>query len=222
MIAPPEIDPRNRLLSLARERGASLAGLSELLGKNASYLQQFIRKGSPKKLDEEDRRTLAEFFGVAESELGGREDISHGPPDSRRREVRGEWVEVPRLPLGASAGPGAVSAEEIPFDAFRFSRRWLREQGLEPGQLSAIAVAGDSMEPLLRDGDEILVDRTPRPLRDGIHVVRLGDALMVKRVAQAGAGRITLLSQNLAYPPVEVVADEVEIVGRVVWKGGRV
>jgi phage repressor protein C with HTH and peptisase S24 domain len=222
MIAPPEIDPRNRLLSLARERGASLAGLSELLGKNASYLQQFIRKGSPKKLDEEDRRTLAEFFGVAESELGGREDISHGPHDSRRREVRGEWVEVPRLPLGASAGPGAVSAEEIPFDAFRFSRRWLREQGLEPGQLSAITVAGDSMEPLLRDGDEILVDRTPRALRDGIHVVRLGDALMVKRVAQAGAGRITLLSQNLAYPPVEVVADEVEIVGRVVWKGGRV
>lgn len=216
MIAPSEPDPRERLLALARERGASLAGLSELLGKNASYLQQFIRKGSPKKLDEEDRRTLAQFFGVAESELGGR-DISRAPRESRRA----EWVDVPRLPLGASAGPGAVSAEEIPFDAFRFSRRWLREQGLEPGQLSAIAVAGDSMEPLLRDGDEILVDRTPRPLRDGVHVVRLGDVLMVKRVAAAGAGRISLLSQNLAYPPVEVALDEVEIVGRVVWKSGR-
>ena len=30
------------------------------------------------------------------------------------------------------------------------------------------------------------------------------------------------LSQNLAYPPVEVTAEEVEIIGRVVWKGGRV
>jgi len=217
MIAPSETDPRQRLLELSRERGASLAGLSELLGKNASYLQQFIRKGSPRKLDEDDRRTLAEFFGVAENELGGREENSRIAPESRRS----GWIEVPRLPLGASAGPGALSAEEIPFDAFRFSRRWLREQGLEPGQLSAIAVAGDSMEPLLRDGDEILVDRTPRALRDGIHVVRLGDALMVKRVAQAGAGRITLLSQNLAYPPVEVALDEVGIVGRVVWKSGR-
>ena len=217
-MGPSELDPRQRLLALARERRASLAGLSELLGKNPSYLQQFIRKGSPRKLDEEDRRTLAEFFGVAESELGGRGENSHAGRESRRV----EWVDVPRLPLGASAGPGAVSAAEIPFDSFRFSRRWLREQGLEPGQLSAIAVAGDSMEPLLRDGDEILVDRTPRPLRDGIHVVRLGDALMVKRVAQAGAGRIALLSQNLAYPPLEVAADEVEIVGRVVWKGGRV
>jgi phage repressor protein C with HTH and peptisase S24 domain len=188
-----------------------------LLGKNASYLQQFIRKGSPRKLDEQDRRTLAEFFGVAESELGGREENSHARIAARRS----EWVEVPRLPLGASAGPGAVSAQEIPFDSFRFSRRWLREHGLEPAQLSAIAVAGDSMEPLLRDGDEILVDRTPRPLRDGVHVVRLGDALLVKRVARGAAGRIALLSQNLAYPPVEVSLEEVEIVGRVVWKGGR-
>ena len=218
MIAPLHPDPRQRLLELSQERGASLAGLSELLGKNASYLQQFIRKGSPRKLDEEDRRTLAQFFGVPESELGAREENSPAVAESGRS----DWVEVPRLPLDASAGPGAVSAEEIPFDAFRFSRRWLREQGLEPGQLSAISVAGDSMEPLLRDGDEILVDRTPRPLRDGIHVVRLGDALMVKRVARAGAGRIALLSQNLAYPPGEVALGEVEIVGRVVWKGGRV
>lgn len=76
------------------------------------------------------------------------------------------------------------------------------------------------MEPLLNDGDEILVDRSPRPFRDGLHVVRLGDTLMVKRVASAGPGRIALLSQNLAYPPVEVAAEEVEIIGRVVWKGG--
>jgi phage repressor protein C with HTH and peptisase S24 domain len=108
------------------------------------------------------------------------------------------------------------------FDTFRFSRRWLAEQGLESAQLSAIRVEGDSMEPLLNDGDEILVDRSPRTFRDGIHVVRLGETLMVKRVASAVPGRMALLSQNLAYPPVEVAADEVAIIGRVVWKGGRV
>jgi len=78
------------------------------------------------------------------------------------------------------------------------------------------------MEPLLRDGDEILVDRSLRAFRDGVHVVRRGDTVLVKRVASAGQGRLALLSQNLAYPPVEVAADEVEIIGRVVWKGGRV
>jgi phage repressor protein C with HTH and peptisase S24 domain len=212
--------PRARLLELSQARGVSLAALSELLGRNASYLQQFIRKGSPRKLEEQDRATLARFLGVGEEELREAQEKSY-VKSSMRREL-GEWVEVPRLDLGASAGPGRVAEAEAAFDTFRFSRRWLDEQGLARAQLSAIRVEGDSMEPVLNDGDEILIDCSPRPFRDGIHVVRLGDTLMVKRVASAGPGRVALLSQNYAYPPVEVAADEVAIIGRVVWKGGRV
>lgn len=219
-------DVRERLLELAQERGASLASLSELLGRNASYLQQFIRKGSPRKLEEGDRRTLAEFFGVGEAELGAPAGASAPAREKSYTATGGreseDWIEVARLNIGASAGPGALPDSEAAFDAFRFSRRWLSEQGLGDAQLSAIQVEGDSMEPLLNDGDEILIDRAPRPFRDGIHVVRLGDTLMVKRVAQAGAGRFSLLSQNLAYPPVDVAAEEMEVIGRVVWKGGRI
>lgn len=212
--------PRARLLELSQGRGVSLAALSELLGRNPSYLQQFIRKGSPRKLEEQDRAKLAQFFGVGEEELREAQDNSYVKPLKRRES--GDWVDVPRLDLGASAGPGRVAGGEAAFDTFRFSRRWLTEQGLERAQLSAIRVEGDSMEPLLNDGDEILVDCSPRPFRDGIHVVRLGETLMVKRVASAGPGRVALLSQNFAYPPVEVAAEEVAIIGRVVWKGGRV
>ena len=207
------MDPRERLAGLARQHATSLAKLSHMLGRNGSYLQQYIGKGSPRKLEEEDRRRLAEFFGVGEAELGAPEEKSSNP--------RGDWVEVPRLSLEASAGPGATAAEEIPVDAFRFSRRWLRENGLEPAQLSAIRVMGDSMDPLLRDGDEILVDRTPRALRDGIHVVRVGDALLVKRVQTGIPGRIVLESENSAYRPIELEPGDVEVVGRVVWKSGR-
>ncbi len=213
-------NPRDRLLQLATKNGTSLARLSEMIGRNPTYLQQFIRKGSPRKLEERDRRALAEYFGIAESELGAAEEKSYVPRP--RLPVDGGWIEVPRLALAASAGPGALGAEERPFDAFRFSRRWLREQGLDGSQLSAIAVEGDSMEPLLRAGDEVLVDKTPQPFRDGIHVVRMGDTLLVKRVAAQGGARFTLLSQNLAYPPIEVRAEDIEIVGRVVWKAGRV
>jgi phage repressor protein C with HTH and peptisase S24 domain len=209
-------DARNRLAELAESRGVSLAALSRLVGRNGTYLQQFITKGSPRRLAEEDRRTLAQFFGIAEAELGGGADSSY---DSASR--RANWVEVPRLALEASAGPGAVAADELPFDAFRFSARWLREQGLDARRLSAIAVAGDSMEPVLRDGDEILVDLTPRPLRDGIHVVRLGEALHVKRVQAGRPGWLTLISANAAYPPIDVARDDVDVIGRVVWKSGR-
>ena len=212
---------RGRLLELAERNRTSLASLSAMIGRNPSYLQQFVRKGSPRKLEEQDRRKLAEFFGVNETELGGPEEKSYSPAPGQRVKTSA-WVDVPRIDLGASAGPGAVPQAEQAFDAFRFSSRWLREQGFEGAQLSAIRVEGDSMEPLLRDGDEILVDCSPHPFRDGVHVVRLGDTLMVKRVASAGQGRLALLSQNLAYPPIDVAAEELTIIGRVVWKSGRI
>ena len=210
-------DVRSRLVVMAARRGASLAQLSALIGRNSSYLQQFVRKGSPRKLEEGDRRRLAEFFGVTESELGGPEEKA---PNSARS-PRADWVDVPRLALGASAGPGAFAAGEVPVGAFRFAARWLRGQGLDPAMLSAIAVAGDSMEPTLRDGDEILVDKTPRPLRDGIHVVRLDEALLVKRVELLRGGHVALASDNPAYRTIEVPMGEIGVVGRVVWKSGR-
>lgn len=204
-------DPRERLLELAAERRVSLAQLSALIGRNASYLQQFVRKGSPRKLEEGDRARLARFFAVDEAELGASEEKSSG----------GDWVDVPRLALGASAGPGALTQDEQPIGAFRFSRRWLRQQGLDPARLSAIAVDGDSMEPALRDGDEILVDATPRPLRDGVHVVRVDGMLRVKRLETGRPGVIVLKSDNPAYDPIELAPAEVDVVGRVVWKAGR-
>ena len=205
---------RARLLELAQASRASLASLSAMLGRNPSYLQQFVRKGSPRRLEERDRQRLAEFFGVPEAELGA-------PGRGFPRGSAEEFLAVPRLPLDASAGPGAVGSEEISLDSFRFSRRWLREMGLEGADLSAIRVEGDSMEPVLRSGDEIFVDRNKRA-GEGIHVVRIGDALHVKQVQASAPDRIKLVSANEAYPPIELARGEVEVIGRVVWKGGRI
>ena len=221
------MDPtRQRLMALAAVRGVSLSALSALLGRNAAYLQQFVRKGSPRKLEENDRRTLAEFFGVDEAELGApaRETVltvgAAGGAGAPSRTA--DWADIPRLPLGASAGPGTVALDPAPIDRLRFSGRWLRQQGLEPGMLSVIEVEGDSMEPTLRDGDEILVDRAPRPLRSGLHVIRLDDVLLVKRLEPGPSGTVQVISDNSAYPRMERPRADVAILGRVVWKGGRV
>jgi SOS-response transcriptional repressor LexA len=214
-IIPAESEARSRLQDAARERGSSLAELSRLLGRNPAYLQQYVARGSPRHLDEPDLRKIAEFLGVAAREIATRsmvQPLTESDPD---------WREIPRLPLDASAGPGATEAQEIPYDSYRFSRRWLREMGLEGADLSAIRVEGDSMEPLLRSGDEIFVDRTKRS-GEGVFVVRIGDALHVKQVRASAAGTIALISANEAYAPLELPREEVEVIGRVVWKGGRV
>lgn len=207
------INPREHLDSLIRERGEDYASLSRLLGRNPAYIQQFIKRGTPKRLDEEDRRTLARYFGIAETVLGALDDARPKP-----------LHKVPRLDVRASAGAGGVVVSEAPSDTFGFSEPWLRGiAGGSPSGLSMIKVQGDSMEPTLSDGDDILVNRNDgaNQLRDGIYVLRMGDDLLVKRVARHPFRRtITIRSDNPAYPEFPNVAlADLRIIGRVRWMG---
>jgi phage repressor protein C with HTH and peptisase S24 domain len=132
-------------------------------------------------------------------------------------------VTVPVLDTAASAGPGAVGEDRLSAAGIGFSEGWLRQ--LRPGGgkagLSLIGVTGESMLPTLRDGDEILVDeRDARDrLRDGVYVLRVGGALMVKRLVREGDG-FAVKSDNPQAGPVDL-ADGVEVIGRVLWTGRR-
>ncbi len=221
------IDPRDALDALIRERGDDMASISKMIGRNAAYIQQFIRRGTPKRLAEEDRRTLARYFGVTEERLGGRPvDPAPVPVETGRVPRRG-LVSVPRLEIGASAGPGAFAGDERPRQHVAFEAEWLRTLvGSGLADLSIIQVAGDSMSPTLSNGDEILVDRADAAarLRDGIYVQRMDDAQRVKRLALNPVGpRLAVRSDNPAYPSwPDCAPDSVEIIGRVVWAARRI
>jgi phage repressor protein C with HTH and peptisase S24 domain len=209
-------EARAALERLIQERGDDYAGLSRLIGRNPAYVQQYIKRGTPRRLAEADRRLLARYFGVGEEMLGG--------PD-RAGESSG-LVAVPRLDVGASAGPGAIGADDRPRGRIGFDRAWLRRLGAGDGsRLSVIRVDGDSMAPTLSDGDEILVDRADggATLRDGIYVLRIDDALVVKRLALApSGGRVSVRSDNDAYPSwPDCDLAAIDVVGRVVWMGRR-
>lgn len=204
---------REELDRLIQQRRLGYSEISRLLGRNAAYIQQFIKRGSPRKLDDADRRLLARFFGVDEQVLGG-------PPPA----IRDGLVEVPILNVDASAGFGAVAESESAHTRFGFDERWLARLTRAKGSsLSIINVAGDSMEPTLSGGDEVLVDASDQSsrLRDGIYVLRADDALVVKRVTLKPGGRkITISSDNPAYPSWDDVdRSDIQIVGRVIWFG---
>jgi phage repressor protein C with HTH and peptisase S24 domain len=210
------MNPRAALQRLIDEKGEDYASLSRLIGRNAAYIQQYIKRGNPKKLAEEDRRLLARYFGVSEAMLGG--------PDASA--PAHDVVTVPQLDVGASAGAGAFAADEQARSHIAFDSKWLRGVSADPKQLSMIRVEGDSMLPTLADGDEILVDSGDASgrLRDGIYVLRMDDVLMVKRLAlNPAARRVTVKSDNPAYPSwPDCPLSKVGVVGRVVWAGRKV
>ena len=70
------LNPRVRLPQLANEQGRSLAALSATIGRNPAYLQQYVMRGCPRRLPEEERRHLAIVLNVDERELGARDPWS--------------------------------------------------------------------------------------------------------------------------------------------------
>ena len=202
--AMDEADQRAALEALMVRDGIGFAELSRVIGRNPAYLQQYVRRGSPRSLAEGDRQRLAAFFGVPEARLGGPEASG--------------LVEIARLDIGASAGPGRIADAEAARRPGELSPALLRQLGVRPQAASMIRVEGDSMEPLLADGDEILVDRDRHEVRGrgGIFVIRIDGALMVKRV-RPNLGGVEIVSENPAYPPRHCKAGDVEVIGRVAW-----
>ena len=211
------MNPREALHRLCLERGEDFAGLSRLLGRNEAYVQQFIRRGVPRKLREEDRRKLARYFSVSEAIFGG-------PPDEPSPDG---LVSINRHPVSVSAGPGAIPSREVGQPYLAFDDRWLKRLTQTPAsELSIVRVQGDSMAPTLNEGDDILIDTAEREerVRDGIYVLRVDDSLVVKRLALDPKGRrVTVQSDNPAYPdwPDCSLAD-IHCIGRVIWSGRRI
>ncbi len=142
------------------------------------------------------------------------------------------YIPIPILSVEVSAGHGALVEGESTLGTLALPRRLLRARQIDPNEAHIIYVRGDSMEPTLREGDVVLVDRSGRleiPRPEAIYVVRAGNELLIKRLVfggqrteQNGEIRVVwrLVSDNPAYPPTEVdffsdVDSDVEIIGRV-------
>lgn len=210
--------PRAELERLIIERREDYAGLSRMLGRNAAYIQQFIKRGVPRRLSEEDRAKLARYFDVEESLLGG---------PARQPDSSTDLVAIPRFDVRASAGHGTFTEGETPSAHLGFDPHFLKQlSGARPSDLSIIRVRGDSMFPTLADGDDIMVDRSAAGsvLRDGIYVLRRDDTLTVKRIAvHPGSKRLTISSDNASYPTwPDCDPNEVDVIGRVVWAGRKI
>ncbi|WP_294289038.1 S24 family peptidase [uncultured Sphingomonas sp.] len=194
-------DQRAVLDGLIARDGVSLSTLSRVVGRNAAWMQQYMRRGTPKLLPERERGLIAGFFGVDDSVLGGAT-----PP---------AIVRVPRLAVSVSAGPGRLVTSEATVASAGYAAEDLARLGIRASDAAILDVRGDSMQPTLIDGDRILVDRGQRVpgKAQAIWVLRCGDELLVKRLTR-DSDDWRILSDNA--PDRRIPLSDVEVLGRVV------
>ena len=201
--------PRQALDDLIREREETYAAVSRLLGRNSAYIQQYIKRGTPARLDQSDIAQLALHFDVPAKLLGGKES-----PSTPRRSV----ITVPVI---------EAKGLEIPQERSRIvDEAWLRRLCNRPPGLAILPIAGEAMQPTLQSGDEVIIQRlrSHDALHDGLYAVRGSSETFVRRIAlDPTKNRISVLTDHPAYPSWNGVQRKaINVVGKVIWIGSRV
>lgn len=127
-------------------------------------------------------------------------------------------VELDQIDLRYGMG-GTFTDGPVQVEKRAFSREWLRSvTSTPPRHLFWATGDGDSMEPTIRSGEIVLIDRsqeTPR-IDDAIWAVVDGEIGMIKRMRHHADGTVELLSDNQLVPPRRTADDELHIIGRVI------
>ena len=227
-------DPvRRRLKDLLRQNGLSLTRASLAIGRNQTYLQQYVDRGAPAVLGYRDSETLAEMLGCDPSELRHETVPKRRPVPPRRPQPRAGLpgapvAAIPEITVDAAARPGAFAEEFISETALWYwPENMIRhEAGAAPENLRILRVRGNSMDPEMQDGDRVVVDVSRRlPATGETFILWDGNGLVVKRVEakhgdevdEDGPPRLKLLSANPDYAPYWRLAQDVHILGMVLW-----
>jgi phage repressor protein C with HTH and peptisase S24 domain len=135
-----------------------------------------------------------------------------------------EWEDVRGSAQAAALGDGMAPDEYAEAHRLKFRASSLRKKGLRPGRLEVYYGKGDSMEPRIRDGDAVLVDKSDtRIVDDRIYFIRHEQHYFVKRL-QVHGDMVFIVSDNRDDPqwrkPLLVrPGDDFEVLGRVRWIG---
>lgn len=133
-------------------------------------------------------------------------------------------VSLKRINLGFAMGDGSNLDDYIEEGTFEFDPNTLRSLTQSPWHRLLIAHGvGDSMQPTLLDSDMLLIDtlQTRLNMSDRIWAIALFGAGAVKRLRPAAGGKVEIISDNSLHDKQLVDAEDVQIIGRVVWSGRR-
>jgi hypothetical protein len=203
-----------RLRELQSELGADgPVELGKAIGRKANQTSDLLSGRAS--FGEKVARSIEQHAGLPSGWLD-EADLEATP--LRFSKLPAAWLAV--LPLGADPATPFNPHETALSGSLNLSREWMRALGLEdPEALRYLHISDDLMEPTLMRADVLLVDTSVRDSRrDGIHVLHVGDRLLVRRLRlrldrniEVSADSSTVKSTDVAEPT------DLRVLGRAVW-----
>lgn len=200
--------------TLAAERGLSPSALARLSGLDPTSFNPSKRQTSDGRSRWPSTESIAKVLIVTNARL---EDFS-ALVTGARTVNDSHTKKRSRLPLIglAQAGSGGF------FDdgGFPAGAGWdeVELPGVADANAYALSISGDSMLPVYRPGDTIVVSPSA-PVRQGDRVVvrRQNGAVMAKLLLRRTARTIELSSLNPEFPDIKLQTDDILWMHRIVW-----
>jgi phage repressor protein C with HTH and peptisase S24 domain len=192
--------------ALARREGLSASGLARRAGLDATSFNPSKRfgPGEPPRPRWPSTESITRILDATGLTLGGFAALA---------EDEGPAV-APLLGLAQAGEDGFFDDAGLP------TGEWDETDLPRPSDtLFSLRISGDSMAPLYRPGDRVIVDRAaPAPVRGDRVVARLRSGETVaKELSRLTTRGVTLSSFNPAYPPRPVPTGEIDWMARILW-----
>jgi phage repressor protein C with HTH and peptisase S24 domain len=200
--------------TLAAENGLSVSGLARKAGLDPTVFNISKRVTTDGRQRWPSSESLAKILDATGARL---EDFSALVSGARvMPETRGKIrTRIPLIGMAQAGGEGFFDDGGYPAGT-----GWddVELPGVTDANAYALTISGDSMEPVYREGDSIIVSPAA-PVRAGDRVVaRLTDgAVMAKLLVRRTATRIELKSLNPDYPDLRFPLAEVLWMHRILW-----
>ena len=193
--------------ALAESHDLTPSGLARVAGLDPTTFNRSKRTGPDGKPRWPSTESLSRALGAVGAGFDEFAALMAGRPGAAGRAI-------PMIGLAKAGQDGFFDEAGFPQDV----EETVRFPGLGDERVYALEITGDSMEPLYREGDIVIV-QPGAPLRRGDRVVartRTGEVL-AKTIGRRSDQTIELLSLNPVYPPRSLAVDELHWIARIVW-----
>jgi len=194
---------------VARHEGLSVSALARRAGLDATSFNPSKRfgPGDPPRPRWPSTESLTRILNT----MG----LSLGEFAALARDAAERPATVPMLGMAQAGQDGFFDDAGLPV-----GDGWEQTELPRPrDSLLSLRIAGDSMAPLYREGDRVIVDREATEVRKGDRVVvrTAGGETLAKEVSSMTSRAVTLSSVNAAYEPRTVARRDIVWMGRILW-----
>jgi phage repressor protein C with HTH and peptisase S24 domain len=201
--------------ALAAEHGLSASGLARRAGLDPTAFNPSKRIGADGRARWPSTESVAKVLGATSTGIENFAALVSGMPALSRGGRSTVNRRIPLIGLAQAGGEGYFDDGGYPVGG-----SWDEISVPEVGDPNAYAleIAGDSMDPVYRDGDVVIISPAA-PVRRGDRVVvrsQRGE-VMAKELLRQSARRIELRSLNPAHPNYGFDLPEIAWMHRIVW-----